>query len=221
VDYIKRKMCGTFDDIAQKNGFMNFAWADQDFDKIYSLKYDFTRIEDFPRAKFITWYGPLEAKVLQTLGNAPIPVNAPESPSALRQGVADSFIAPAAWVIGAQLYSSVKYINPMNIRYSPAMIVVTWNRWMQVPEPYRKKYYVLRDDLIDRFCKNTREDNENCLKSMIAYGLKQAVMPQSSMEALEKMTRPLWDKLAGDLYPKEVLDQLLANLADFRAKNKK
>jgi TRAP-type C4-dicarboxylate transport system substrate-binding protein len=220
VDFIKKKMRGTFDEIAKKNGFMDFAWIDQDFDKIYSVKYDMTKLEDFPRAKFVTWNGPLEAKVLQTLGVVPIPLNVPEIPSAIRQGVVDTIMAPAAWVVGTQLYSTLKFINPASIRYSPAMIVITWNRWIQVPEAYRKRYFVLQDDVVGKFCKNVRDDNEKCLKSMVEYGLKKAVMTQNELEALEKKAKPLWDKLAGEIYPKDVLDQLLANLAEFRAAKK-
>jgi hypothetical protein len=91
---------------------------------------------------------------------------------------------------------------------------------MQIPEPYRKRFYALRDDVTARFCRSLRADNEKCLKSMIQYGLKQAVMPESSREAIEKKVRPPWDKLAGEFYPKDVLEQIIANLAEFRAKNK-
>lgn len=119
VDYVRKKMFPTFDALARKRGYIITAWADQDFDQIYSSRYPMARVGEFKKAKFLTWYGPVEQKVLARLGVRPIPMGVLEISPAMRQNMADTLIAPAAWMVGSQLYTTVKYVNPVKIRYSP------------------------------------------------------------------------------------------------------
>ena len=123
VDFIKDQMTATMDKYMAEQGFKLLLWNDQDFDQLYSTKYRFDKMEDFKKAKFFTWYGPLEVAVLQKLGANPIPVDVPEAPTMIRQHVADSAVAPALFVVGAQMYNVIKYVNPVKIRYSPSPVV--------------------------------------------------------------------------------------------------
>jgi hypothetical protein len=45
------------------------------------------------------------------------------------------------------------------------------------------------------------------------------VTPEN-LEAFKKLSLPIWDEMAGKLYPKELLDELKGNLAQYRAKAK-
>jgi hypothetical protein len=71
-----------------------------------------------------------------------------------------------------------------------------------------------------RFCKGVRDDNLRCIKAMKDYGVKEVPVPDRTREAVEKLTKPLWNEMAGTLYPKPLLDELMANLAEYRSKKK-
>ncbi|MBW1988727.1 MAG: TRAP transporter substrate-binding protein DctP [Deltaproteobacteria bacterium] len=219
VDYVKSKMRGAFDKLARENGYMLLAWIDQDFDQMYSVNWPLSKPEHFVKSRFLTWYGPLEEALLRSLGARPIPVNVPEITASIRQGVVDSSISPAIWMVGAQLYSKVRYVNPVRIRYSPAVILVTIKAWESLPQRHRQGILETRDETEVEFCVKVREENEKCLNAMIAYGVQKVEMTPDEVAWMKEATRPLWEQMAGELYPGETLEKLKAHLAEYRSKN--
>ena len=221
VDYVRKKMFFTFEKYAKKNGFRIMSWSDQDFDQIYSVKYPMDKLEDFKKAKIITWFGVVEKNVLQKLGASPIPVGPVEVTPSIRQGIANTGIAPAVWVVGAQMYTTFKYVNPVNIRYSPAALLVTTERWNAYPELARKYEKVIHDmqfnELMD-FCKATRKDSKKALEAMIKRGMKETHFAPAELKKVQAKGREVWDELAGKQYPKELLDELKSHLKEYRAK---
>lgn len=216
VDYIKDKMRDTFDKIAKKNGFFMVAWIDQDFDRIYSVKYEMNTVEEFGKLKVLSWFGRIEEDVFKALGSIPIPVSMPEAPASMRAGIGDTIVAPAAWMVGTQLYSIARHVSPLDIRYAPALIVMTADRWAAMPQKYQDAYFACRDDVTKEFCQEVRKDNQKCLKAMLDYGVKETPVDPKLTEWARERTRPLYDELAGDLYPRDLLDELLGYLAEYR-----
>lgn len=221
VDYIKQKMWQTFDTYAEKRGYKLIVWVDQDFDQIYSVSQPLARMEEFPKTKFLTWYGPLEEMLLKQLDVSPIPVNVTEITPSIRQGVADTLIAPAIWVVGSQIYTVLKYVNPVKIRYSPVTVVVTKKAFDSIPKDYQKVVMNLRNDVCDQVKERIRSDNVKSYAAMVKYGVKETQMSAQTLAQLKTNCRKVWDKAAGKEFPKSLLTELLGHLETFRAIGKK
>ena len=221
VDYIRKKMFHTFEKYAMENGFKFLSWADQDFDQIYSVKYPMSTQADFGKVKIITWFGVVEKNLLIKLGASPVPVGPVEITPSIRQGIADALIAPAVWVVGAQMYTTFKYVNPVRIRYSPAATIVTKSRWDSYPE-LTKKYgelvYELQNNELVEFVKATRADSTKAYAAMIKRGMKESIYAPAEMEKMKIKAMEIWDELADKLYPKSLLEELKRQLKDYRAK---
>ncbi len=220
VDYIRNKMISTFDRYVEKRGYKLIVWADQDFDQIYSVKHKMDRLEDFSKARFLTWYGHMEHKLLTTLGSSPVPVNVTEVSPSILQGVGDALIAPAIWVIGSQLYLKFKYVNPVQIRYSPTAVFVTMEAWNSIPESYRRNILAMRNKEANEFRKKTREDSKKSFDAMVKYGLKISEMNPEELNHVRQESRKIWDEMAGNDFPKELLDELLTHLNQYRSRAK-
>jgi len=216
VDYVKGKIRKQLEYYSEKNGFMLLFLVDQDFDQLYSVNSELRTPEDFMKSKFLTWYGPLENKVLKALGASPIPVNVPEVASSVRSGVCNAFIAPAIWTVGSQLYTVVKYVSPLRIRYSPAGAVVTVKAWNTLPSEYQMAVYKLRGDLEVVFNEEVRKSNKKCYNAMIGYGLKEVKMSQDEIKILRDKCIPVWDEFAGKTFPEKLLNDVLLYLNEFR-----
>ena len=220
VDYIRERLRTKISKIVEKNGYKMALWGDQDFDQIYSLKYEMRNPEDFRNSKFLTWYGALEVEVLKALGSSPIHVNVPEVVISMRSGLCNVSISPAIWWVGAQLYTITKYVNPLPIRYSPALVIVTQKTWNSIPLKYKKEFDESIIQFEKEFCEYIRESNKKCLQGMIDYGVKKVDMTSDEIEVFRKRTIPLWYKLAGKEYPKEILEEILYHLKECRKKAK-
>ncbi|MDI6798073.1 MAG: TRAP transporter substrate-binding protein DctP [Desulfatibacillaceae bacterium] len=218
VDYIKSKMSGTFDRIAADNGYFLVAWIDQDFDRLYAVGSPLETLHDYAKIRPLSWFGPIEAATYRTLGTTPVSVTMPEAPSTLRQGIGNAIIAPAAWVVGTQLYNILTHISPLNLRYAPALIVVTSKRWETMPQEYRKNYHERRPAVMDEFSRELRRDNVKAYEAMIAYGLREAAPSQEVADTIRERMLPLWEEMAGNVYPRHLLKELLGHLEEYRSR---
>ena len=216
VDYIKEKMQHVLDKAANREGFKLFLWNDQDFDQIYSTARPISTLEDMKQSTFIVWYGPLEEKLLYRMGAPTVSVDVSSATMALRQGKADAGFAPALWVSGAQLYSVIRYVNPVKIRYSPAPIAASLEAWRSLPQKYQERLENRQRELQDKFCQGVREDNAKSLKAMIQYGLEEVRSTPLDLEKMREKAVPVWNDMAGILYSQEMLDEVLDHLKTYR-----
>jgi TRAP-type C4-dicarboxylate transport system substrate-binding protein len=216
IDYLKERMMDRFDAIVAKHGFKLLLWLDQDFDQIYSTRDPITSVEDFAKARFVTWFGPLEGRLLQRFGTSPIPMGVAEIPSGLRSGVSDAMIAPSIWVVGTQLYSTFRFVNPMNIRYVPAFCVSTVAAWDVLPQAYQNNIRRDRLEWSNRFTKDSRVEGDKSLAAMIRYGVNEVNSTPEQIEQIKLQALPIWEELAGKLYPADLLEEIKAHLADYR-----
>ena len=218
VDHIKSKMRPQFDQMLADDGYMAISWNDQDFDQIFSTKRPMSCLNDFKESKFITWYGPIEETLLTSLGAHPVKVNVPEAATSVRQGIVDAAIAPAAFVVGSQLYSKISYVNPVKIRYSPALILLSMQAWESLPDEFRQEFYRVRPEVERKYCEAVRKDNEKSLAALLKYGMKETKMADEDFASVRNQAMTVWDELAGNEFPEEILEEIKGHLDEFRLK---
>jgi hypothetical protein len=49
--------------------------------------------------------------------------------------------------------------------------------------------------------------------------MKEVKLTPGEIEVLKEKTRPVWDKLAGKVYSRELLDEILGSLEEYRSKD--
>ena len=217
VEYIRTKMRKRLKSLFEKNGYRLWVLADQDFDQIYSIKKAIRTIEDFSKSRFVTWVGIVEQETLKALDTSPIPLNVPEIPSSIRSKICDAMFAPAIWYVGTQLYTVAKYVTPCKVRYSPGCILATMKAWNRIPEKYQEPIEEVMKISGKALNEYGHDSNKKCLKAMIKYGLKEVKLTPDEIEVLKKKTRPVWDKLSGKEYSRELLDEISGYLAEYRS----
>lgn len=220
VYYIKTKMIDRFDEITQQHGLKILLWQDQDFDQIYTAKKPLTKLEDFSKCQFATWFGPLEGKFLERMGTSAVPMDVTEIPASMRAGVADAMIAPSIWIVGTQLYTTFRYVNPIKVRYVPAFNVVTKKAWSSVKMDYQNKLRDMRLAAAKQFDDKAHVETAKCLNAMLQYGVKECDTTPEDLQKIKDRAIPLADQLAGHLYSKKILDEIRGHLADYRARKK-
>lgn len=218
ADYVIEKIRDRIDILTEKNGFKLFNLVEQDFDQIYSTAFEIRSPDDFAKSKFITWFGLLEEQVLKHLGAKSVSMKQPEL-WAMKSGVCDAFISPGMWVIGSQLFTTLKYVTPVNIRYSPAGTILNLDRWENLPVKYKKALDRLGPGLEMEFNKRTRKSNRRCIEAMKNYGIKEVKLSNKEIEVLRKKCVSLWYELAGKTFSKELLEEVLSHLNNYRSQH--
>jgi TRAP-type C4-dicarboxylate transport system substrate-binding protein len=218
VDVVLNKLREYFVKAYEKYGYKLLVLGEQDFDRFYSVKVPIKDAASVKQSRMLTWYGSLEQKVLTALGANPIPVGVPEVCSSVRTGVCDAFIAPGIWVVGSQIYTVVKYVNPTPIRYSPGVFIVSLKAWSKLPEKYRDAIEKALLKVDQPWRDEVRVGNLKCYNAMLKYGLKEVKMSPAETQDMTRKVLPVWDEFASNkTYPKSLLVEIKQILADYRA----
>ncbi|MDI6797317.1 MAG: TRAP transporter substrate-binding protein DctP [Desulfatibacillaceae bacterium] len=217
TDYLKEKMIDSFDAVVAPRGFKILAWLDQGFDETYSVHRPLKTLADFQGVRFATWFGPLEGKLLQRLGASPTPLQALEIPPSLRSGVVEAVIAPSIWVVGTQLYTRLRYMNNLKMRYSPGFWLLSLDAFKSIPEQYQKNIDGVRLQMAQEFNNLARLDLVSFQDAMIQYGLAKVESSPADIREIRRRATPIWYELAGELFPSTLLDEVLGHLADYRS----
>ena len=221
VEYVISKIRPRISQWFEKRGYHLMWFTEQDFDQLYSTKIEIKTPEDFRNSKVLTWYGPLEERSFKALGASPLPIRVPEIAASIRTGVCDAFIAPALWAVGTQMYTVMKYINPLRIRYSPTAGVVTLKAWNQLPKELQTAIDNFSMSMEKGARQKVREGNEKCLNAMYKYGMKEVKMTPAEVDVFKKRLLPVWDEFVGKYYSKADLEEVKGYLAEFRSKKRK
>jgi len=221
VEYVYSKLRPRMSQWFEKRGNHLVLLVEQDFDQLYSIKHEIKTPEDFKDSKFLTWYGPLEEKTLKALGASPLPIRVPEASASIHSGVCNAFLSPAFWAIGAQMYTSMKYINTVHLRYSPASVVISLTAWNQLPNEDQVTIDNFVASIEKEFRWKVRASNQNCIEAMVKYGMKKTKMTTAEIDVFKKRVLPVWDEFIGKYYSKAELEEVKGYLAEFRSKNKK
>ncbi|MEW5734418.1 MAG: TRAP transporter substrate-binding protein DctP [Thermodesulfobacteriota bacterium] len=216
VDHIRDTMWPEFDKLMGKSGLALCLWLDQDFDQVYSSKAPLSTPESFAGVRTANWNGEVEKKVLEALGAVPVPVAVKDIAGVVNRGEATAVLCPAIWVVGTQLYSTFRFINPMHLRYCPATVVVTSKAWDVLPQEYRDTYLGKRAEVEKAMNATIRRDNLKCLAGMKRYGVKVVEPTAEELAAFVAKTKPVYDAETGKLFPRELLDTIQQKLADYR-----
>jgi TRAP-type C4-dicarboxylate transport system substrate-binding protein len=222
VEYIYSKFRPRISQWFEKRGYHIVVLAEQDFDQLYSTKIPIKTPEDFKRSRILTWYGPLEERTLKALGASPLPIRVPEVAASIRTGVCDAFISPALWAVGTQMYTVMKYLNPLRIRYSPAAGVISLSAWNQIPKEMQTDVDNFAMSVEKDFRRQVRASNDKSLKAMYKYGMKEVTMTPAEIDVFKNRLLPVWDEFATKgYYSKAELAEVKGLLAEFRSKNKR
>lgn len=222
VEYVYSKLRPRISQWYAKRGYHLFLLAEQDFDQIYSVKHEIRKPDDFRDVKIVTWNGILEERALKAMGASPVPVRVPEIASSYHTGVIDASVSPAIWIVGTQMYTVAKYVNTAHIRYSPAIGIISLMAWNQIPKEHQLAIDNFMATIEKGFRQRVRDDNEECLKAMYKYGLKETRMTPAETDVFKKRLLPVWDEFAEKgYYTKTELAEIKGILAEYRARVKK
>jgi len=206
----------------EKRGYHLFLLAEEEFDRIYSKKHEIRKPDDYKDTKILTWYGPLEERTLKAMGASPFPIRVPDIATSYYTGVCDASVSPAIWIVGTQMYTVVKYINMTPIRYSPATGLISLAVWNQLPKEHQVAIDNYMASIEKGFRKQIRDDNEECLRAMFKYGLKETKLTSGELDAFKKRVLPIWDEFAEKgYYTKDELAEFKNIVAEYRAKSRK
>ena len=227
VDYIFEKFRKRLDRAFEEKGYILAALIDTGSFYWFSKK-KITSLEDVRKAKVLTWFGLIETTLYQELGINATPVAVPEVVSALSTGLADTNLAPAAWMLGMQAYQYANYYLKPSLLYSPAAIFVsvhTKDRLQKQAGVSATYAQNIQEILVSEFNalepewkRQIRSYEQKSLKAFeTKCGIKAITLSPEDQAVIEKASHAVLQKLSGKAFSQDLIDEIQKALAEYRA----
>ena len=219
VDYVINNLYTRFEQEFIKKDFILLGWAEVGFVYIFSKNIIETR-EDLRKAKMWTWTGdPLAQEMFNALNVSPIPLSLPDALSSLQTGLINAVYVHPYGAVALSWFERTKYMNMLPVTYATGAVLVTKKKFDELEPDLQEILCTSGKKWLDSLVIQTRKDNEEAMKFLQDKGME--FVPKPVGDNLKVFTDAginVRNKLAGELYPEELLNKVLDLLKEFRTK---
>lgn len=218
MDYVRKKMWGTFIKRFAKKGYVLFDPGDVGPIHFYSNNPISTQ-SDLKKAKVWLWGEDVLVKsMFKKIGVNGVPMGVPQVLPALSTGRINACYGSPLAVVALQWYTKIKYVTSMTSSYGVSSTVLKKDVWDKMsPEDLKVVKKSLRSHS-NKLRKVVRKDNKRAHKAMIRAGVKEIATPAATEAAFQKVGEQVWKDMVGKLFSQKDLDRVLKYRAEFRAK---
>jgi TRAP-type C4-dicarboxylate transport system substrate-binding protein len=152
------------------------------------------------------------------MGYQLIPTDLRDMLMALQSGMNTAFYLPPLVAGSGQFFALAPHM--LNLRLGPIVgsLVLTDRAWNGIPEQYRQPMIKALARITDRLYQQTQELDKEALKTMSDNGLIIHEPPADALGRWRAVAALGMDELVGKAFSKEIYDQVLALLQEFRQK---
>lgn len=218
MDYVRRKMWGTFMKRFKAKGFMLLDPGDVGNIYIYS-NVAVKNISDLKKAKMWLWGEDELVKVMyKKIGIKGVPMGVPDVMPALNTGRINACYGSPVAMVALQWFKKVKYSTSMPLSYAISSTVIKQDAWDKMsPEDLAAVKKSFRSHS-KQLRKSVRKDNLRAKKAIVRSGVKIVETPAATIADFDKRAQEVWTEMVGKLYSQKDLDRVLKYRAEFRAK---
>lgn len=219
LDFIRSKFTDRFTNGFADKGYVFLGWTEVGFVHFFS-KVELQTIDDLRSVKMWMWEGdPLAEALFEAVGMSPIPLALTDVTTSLQTGLVDSFYVSPLGAVALQWFQRVQYILDLPMSNATGAILITRKQYDRIPPDLQQ---MLRDSFRSHLARLTgflRRDNELSMQTMLGSGdIAYTTMNKEGINSLDDAGSAVRQKLAGDLYPAELLDSVTAALEEYRSK---
>jgi TRAP-type C4-dicarboxylate transport system substrate-binding protein len=183
----------------------------------FFAKEKFIYPEDFRKFRISFASGePQMEEAFKAMGYRVIPIDIKDTMMALQSGMVSAIYFPPLIAASAQFFALVPHMLAL-----PASLMVGWfllneSTWERIPEPYRGPMEKAVLKATEGLLKKTDELEVDAIKVMKDNGLFVHEAPGDARDKWRALSMKAIDKTVGGAYPREIFDQALALLEEFR-----
>ena len=221
IDYITEKLNQYFSSGFAEKGFVLLGWADVGW--IYFLaNKPVAEPKDLKGTKVWMWQGdPLAQAFFAELGKSPISLPITDVHLSIQTGMIDAVYCSPLAALVLQWFTRVKYISDIPFTNSIGAVLIDKRVFDELDPAHQKLLLEKSRYKLKNLLQKTREDNRLSYQQLLKEGLKQVPSNDQQREQMRQIGLRVQDRLAGDLYPEELLNNLRLLLEEYRSETSK
>lgn len=218
MDFVRRKMWGTFMKRFSKKGFKLLDPGNVGPIHFYSNS-PIKSAADLKKAKVWLWgEDQLVKAMFKRLGVNGVPMGVPNVLPALNTGRINACYGSPLAVNALQWHTKVKYATSMTSSYGVSSTVIRNEVWDKMSDEDKKLAKTSFRSHSKQLRSTVRKDNKRAHKAIVRAGIKVIETSPEATAEFEKVSQQVWKDMTGKLFSQKDLDRVLKYRAEFRAK---
>jgi len=211
VDYVTTALFEHFAAAFAHKGFVLLGLHDAGAVYIFS-KTPFRSSADMARAKIWTWQGdPLPQAIFQAYGIVPVPLPLPDVLPSLQAGRIDACYGTPLTVLALQWSPRVKYRTALPITNVIGALLLSDALWQQLSAEQQTLVYETVRKFNARAVATMRQYESKALMLLqTTAGIETVAVSEEEMTRLQRVSEQVRQELIGTLYPRALLERVLA-----------
>lgn len=177
------------------------------------------KLTDIAGEKAWVWAGdPLAEAIYREIGVVtPVPLPVIEVLTALRTGLVNSFYINPLGAIALQWYPHAKFIVDTPLTMATSGFVMDKKTFLSLSKADQIAVEKIIQTMVVRLSEQVERENEIALRGLNKQGLRFVKMDPEGMNEFKAQMEQVYQKLAGVLYPKSLLERVQKLLSEYRA----
>ena len=218
IDHVRTKLQDKFAELFEKKGYIFLGWTEVGFVYFYSAT-DISSMDSLRSSRMWMWEGdPIAKALFDSMEVSPTPLAITDVLTSLQTGLIDSIYISPLGIIALQWFQKVKFMLDFPMANATGALLVTKKQYSKLSPELQSLLKEIFMDHSKKLLKLIRSDNEASINAIKESGVKLVSMEDKDVKVLEKAGVEVRESLAGRLYPKELLTEVVDEIAEFRKK---
>ena len=217
VDYIGEKLQPMLEKRLEEKGFVALFWTDTGWVRFFS-KQVVIRPDDLRKTKFFVWAGSLaDVDLYRSVGLNPVPLETVDILPNLQTGLINAVPLPPSYALAGQVDGAAPHM--LDLAWVPLVgaLVITKKIWDSIPPEARDALRGAAAETGKLIKADGRRESVESVEAMRKRGLKvHALTPEVEAEWRREVDA-MYPKIRGRIVPAEIFDEVVKQLATYRA----
>lgn len=218
VQYVRDKLQNHMEKAFEEQGYIVLGWYDIGF--VYSFtKVPVTSLEIARKQKYWAPEGdPLAQAVYNSIGISPISLSLTDVLTSLSTRLIDAASAPPIAAVAFRWHTKFQYMTEYPSSNVLGGLVITRPIWDKVSSENREKILALTHEFSRKVQDGFRKQNEQSIAIMKESGISIVRIQDAAgyQKFIDDTAQKSMAALSGKMFSQELLDQMLAYLAEYR-----
>jgi TRAP-type C4-dicarboxylate transport system substrate-binding protein len=220
VDFITTKFDAEFQKALEDGGFVLIGWAEVGFIYVYAGKPVYSP-DDLKDAKMWMWEGdPIAQAAFQAIGLSPISLSITDVTTSLQTGMINAVYTSPLALLALQWFTRVSYMMSDPIADSQGAVLISKKMFDSLPKDLQQILITNGRTYFRQLTIASRQENAKAIETLKQKGIKITTPAKEVSEQFEKTGEKARQLLVGQLFSKELLNDVETALRSYRAEHK-
>lgn len=217
IDFTTSRLNDYFETKFAEKGYIMLGWADVGW--VYFLsKKPVAEPKHLDGLKVWMWEGDPLAKVFfEELGEAPVPLSVTDVHMSLQTGLIDAVYCSPLAALVLQWFTKVNYISDIPFTNSIGAVLITQSAFESLTPQQQSLLTEISERHLHELLVKSRQDNHESYNLLLKEGLIKTPSTPKQRADMKQLGLRVHQRLAGDLYSRDLLDSLNSILSEYRS----